>query len=167
MQELTMQYMKDNLKVLQLTELGPPLRMECSFRDWNRLEEGLTRTIGEETDDRIASTGPIVTFYGSNDFHHVTLALAKRFRQPFNLLMFDNHPDWVEWYPGLHCGSWLNHAANLPTLMQAFHCGGYSGEFEDPSLRYFTPWKLLVGENPKIKYDCCWFQFLDLLHFDC
>lgn len=147
-----MKYMGPNVEVLPMIDLGPPLRMECSFRDWKKLENRLVQTTGSVTDDDLAATGPIITFCGSNDYHHVTLALLKRFRQPFNLLMFDNHPDWVEWYPGLHCGSWLNHAANLPTMMQAFHVGGYSGEFEDPSLKYFTPWKLLVGERPKIKY---------------
>jgi hypothetical protein len=29
----------------------------------------------------------------------------------------------------------------LPTVQQAFHFGGYSGEFEDPWLQWETPWK--------------------------
>jgi hypothetical protein len=36
-------------------------------------------------------------------------------------------------------------------VQQAFHLGGYSGEFEDKDLRWMTPWSLLVGDNPKIK----------------
>lgn len=149
-----MKYMQEDgkLQVMPITDMGPALRMECSFTDWFEFERRVAKHAGDLTDDAICSTGPLITFYGSNDYHHLTLALVRRFRQPFNLIMFDNHPDWVEWYPGLHCGSWLNHACNLPTIMQAFHMGGYSGEFEDPDLRYFTPWKLLVGENPKIKY---------------
>lgn len=153
MQELVMKYMGEEVQVLDATELGPPLRMECSFRDWNRLESLLNETTGSPTDDALTTNGPLVTFYGSNDFHHITLSLVRRFRQPFNLLMFDNHPDWIEWYPGLHCGCWLNHASNLPTVQQVWHCGGRSGEFEDPSIqmKLSTPWKLLTGQNPKIK----------------
>lgn len=157
MQELTMQYIGDSVQILDAVDLGPPLRMECSFSDWNKLEARLTETAGSTTDDAFTLQGPLMTFYGSNDFHHITLALVRRFRQPFNLLMFDNHPDWIEWYPGLHCGCWLNHAANLPTMQQVWHVGGRSGEFEDDSysMKLSTPWKLLVGENPKIKYGNC------------
>lgn len=36
-------------------------------------------------------------------------------------------------------------------MRQAFHLGGYSGEFEDKELRWMTPWKLLTGDDAKIK----------------
>jgi hypothetical protein len=28
----------------------------------------------------------LITFFGSNDFHHVSLALIRRFHQPFNVV---------------------------------------------------------------------------------
>lgn len=136
--------------VLDCKELGPQLRMDCSFRVWNKFVDRLTNLIGSEYDDDIAKNGPIVTFYGSNDFHHLTLALVRRFRQPFNFVILDNHPDWVQLYPGLHCGSWVNHIIDLPTSKQCFHFGGDSGEFEDGTIYYLQPWKAL--QSGKMKY---------------
>lgn len=75
-----------NPKIVDLREMGPPLRMECSFKLFNEFEKGLTAGFGSETDDDAATHGPLVTFYGSNDFHHLTLALVRRFRQPFNFV---------------------------------------------------------------------------------
>ena len=37
-------------------------------------------------------TTPALTFIGSGDFHHVTLALLRRLTGPFNLLVLDKHP---------------------------------------------------------------------------
>lgn len=32
---------------------------------------------------------PIITFYGSNDFHHLTLSLIRRWQHPFNVVMIE------------------------------------------------------------------------------
>lgn len=136
--------------VLEMKDLGPKLRMDCSFRIWNKFVNRLTQLIGSEYDDEIAKKGPIITFYGSNDFHHLSLGLVRRFRQPLNFVIFDNHPDWIQMYPGLHCGSWVNHVVDLPTSKQCFHFGGYSGEFEDSTVKYLQPWGDLY--SGKLKY---------------
>jgi hypothetical protein len=128
--------------IVDVTKWGPPLRMDCNFRQYWRFEQELAQAIGADVDTvDLENKGPLISFYGSNDFHHLTLALFRRIRQPCNFVIFDNHPDYVEFYPGLHCGCWLNHVIQLPTVQQAFHFGGYSGEFEDPWLRWETPWK--------------------------
>jgi hypothetical protein len=79
-----------------------------------------------------------VTFYGSGDFHHVTLALLQRIGEPFNLLVLDKHPDWMRGIPFLHCGTWLRHALRLPHLRRAFLCGGET-DF-DNAYRWLAPW---------------------------
>ncbi len=85
---------------------GPMIRLACSWRRFRNFERHFTRLVGAERDRE-----PHLTFYGSGDFHHVTLALLRRLQSPFNLLVLDNHPDWMQGLPFLHCGSWLYHAA--------------------------------------------------------
>ncbi len=91
----------------------------------------------------IAADGPAITFYGSGDFHHVTLALLDRIREPFNLLVLDKHPDWMRGIPFLHCGTWLRHAMRLPMLRRVFHCGGET-DF-DNVYRWLAPWPEITG----------------------
>jgi hypothetical protein len=96
----------------------------------------LTASLESERADQ-----PTITFYGSGDFHHVSLALVRRLRTPFNLLVLDKHPDWMRGIPFLHCGTWLRHAARLPLVQHVFHVGG---ELDfDNSFRWLAPWKLL------------------------
>jgi hypothetical protein len=83
----------------------------------------------------------VVTLYGSGDFHHVSLALLRRQSRPFNLLVIDNHPDWMRGLPFLHCGTWLRHAARLPQVRRIFHVGG-DVDF-DNYYRWLAPWNLL------------------------
>jgi len=33
--------------------------------------------------------------------------------------MFDNHPDYISYPFGSHCGSWFHQASTLPTIKQA------------------------------------------------
>lgn len=82
--------------------------------------------------------GSTVTLFGSGDFHHVTLALLARLREPFNLLVLDKHPDWMRGIPFLHCGTWLRHALRLRNLRRVFHCGG-EADF-DNGYRWLAPW---------------------------
>jgi hypothetical protein len=85
--------------------------------------------------------GPALTFFGSGDFHHVSLALLRRLPGPFNLLVLDNHPDWMRAVPVMHCGTWLYHAARLPQVRRVFHLGG-NVDF-DNAYRWLAPWPLL------------------------
>src|SRR5262249_35799045 len=70
-----------------------------------------------------------------------SLALVKRQPRPINLLVLDNHPDWMRRVPFLHCGTWLHHAARLPRVRRVFHVGG-EVDF-DNSWRWLAPWSLL------------------------
>src|SRR5205823_14391349 len=89
-----------------------------------------------------------LTFCGSGDFHHVSLALVRRLTTPFNLLVLDNHPDWMRGVPFLHCGTWLYHAARLPLVQRVFHVGG-DVDF-DNYYRWMAPWPLLRSGKIKV-----------------
>lgn len=115
---------------------GPRIRLASSFRRFACFERALTGLLGTAADD-----GPQLTWYGSGDFHHVTLALLRRLTQPFNLLVLDNHPDWMRCVPFLHCGTWLAHAARLSLVRRIFHVGG-DVDF-DNFYRGLAPWKYL------------------------
>lgn len=122
-------------------EWGPHIRLACRFRRFARFERELSRLLAGAVDNQ-----PFLTWYGSGDFHHVSLALLRRQRQPFNLLVLDNHPDWMRGVPFLHCGTWLQHAARLPLVRRIFHVGG-DVDF-DNAYRCLAPWRLI--RNGKI-----------------
>jgi len=127
--------------ILALQDWGPNLRMACRFGSFRRFRDRLTELSGSESD-----TVPYLNFLGSGDFHHVSLALLRRLLQPCNLLVLDNHPDWMRGIPFLHCGTWLYHAAQLPVVRRIFHVGG-DVDF-DNGYRWLAPWSLL--ESGKI-----------------
>jgi hypothetical protein len=104
-------------EVVPLQDWGPRLRMACSFGRFRRFEKLLGHCFPSDRE-------PTVTFCGSGDFHHVSLALVRRISVPFNLLVLDKHPDWMRAIPFLHCGTWLRHAAGLPLLRRVYHVGG-------------------------------------------
>jgi arginase family enzyme len=122
--------------ILPLREWGLSLRLACRHGSFRRFEKRLTRLTGSPHDTR-----PFLNFIGSGDFHHVSLALLRRLPEPCNLLVLDNHPDWMRGIPLLHCGTWLYHAARLPGVRRIFHVGG-DVDF-DNSYRWLAPWEML------------------------
>jgi hypothetical protein len=122
--------------IITAREWGPSIRLACSFARFRRFEQKLADWLPNTND-----TQPSVTLYGSGDFHHVSLALLRRLRTPINLLVLDNHPDWMRGVPFLHCGTWLYHAARLAMVKRIFHVGG-DVDF-DNHYQGMAPWKLL------------------------
>jgi hypothetical protein len=120
--------------VSSLQALAPCIRLSCTHRAFGAFEAAALTGMPD-------SGGPVATFYGSGDFHHVSLALLRRLREPFNLLVIDNHPDWMRGLPFLHCGTWLHHAARLPHVRRVFHVGG-DVDF-DNYYQPLAPWKLV------------------------
>ena len=58
-----------------------------------------------------------VHFLGNGDYHHVSLFWLERIGGPFELMLFDNHPDDQPCTFGddlLSCGSWVIRARALP-----------------------------------------------------
>jgi arginase family enzyme len=123
-------------EVVPLQDWGPSLRLACSHGSFRRFSDRLTQLLDGEHDTR-----PFLNFIGSGDFHHISLALLRRLREPCNLLVIDNHPDWMRGIPFLHCGTWLYHAARLPLVERIFHVGG-EVDF-DNAYRWLAPWSLL------------------------
>jgi hypothetical protein len=117
-------------------EWGPRLRLACGFGRFKAFERFLADQLGAATETR-----PALTFFGSGDFHHVTLALLRRLPGRFNLMVLDKHPDWMGGLPFLHCGTWLAHACKLPGLQRVFHLGG-DLDF-DNWFRWLAPWSKL------------------------
>ena len=80
---------------------------------------------------------PFLTFIGSGDFHHVTALLlvemARKNLEPITLIHFDNHPDWVKFPKGMHCGSWLSDARAIPTVQRALTLGLCSDDIYNKS----------------------------------
>ncbi|MCL2346439.1 MAG: hypothetical protein FWC58_11390 [Desulfobulbus sp.] len=83
------------------------IRFGCMGRDWRAFAAHLDALMP-------AVHGPVLT--GSGDFHHLSALLIGRQRQHAGLhvLVCDNHPDNMRFPFGIHCGSWVAHAARLP-----------------------------------------------------
>lgn len=126
---------KHQPQVVPLQDWGRRIRIASSFAEYRRFE----KACAERWSDDVAA--PVLTLYGSGDFHHVTLALLRRLREPFNLLILDKHPDWMRGIPLMHSGTWLNHAINLPNIRRVFHVGG-DLDF-DNFFYWFAPWPKL------------------------
>lgn len=107
-------------RVLAAQDLGPALRL------WSR-----DATLGELRGRLATSLPPLaepdVVFAGSGDFHHVTPLLLERATakvdEPVTVLHFDNHPDWVRFAQGRHCGSWVGRAARMPGVARVVTIG--------------------------------------------
>jgi arginase family enzyme len=116
-----------SMRTLDLSDIGPRLRL------WARAS-----TIAEAR-RRIADADmpaePTITLLGSGDFHHIAALLHECVREPFTLIHFDNHPDWVRFAPRWHCGSWINRALALPQLQRVVTIGPCSDDLENPGLK--------------------------------
>ena len=129
--------------VHDLRRWGPEIRMACDFWAFGRFEKALGDALGGTVDSE-----PALTLYGSGDFHHVSLALARRLTEPVNLLVIDKHPDWMRGVPILHCGTWLRHAGRLPNVRTIFHVGG-DLDF-DNAYRPLAPWPWLRSGKVRV-----------------
>jgi arginase family enzyme len=75
---------------------------------------------------------PAFVVYGSGDFHHLAAALMRKLpSRPFNIVSFDNHPDWDVRPPHWACGGWMKRALELPHLGRAvvWGCGNFELNF--------------------------------------
>jgi len=99
------------------------------------------------------TNAPMVTWYGSGDFHHVTAVivslLAERRDAPITIVHFDNHPDWVRHTGGIHCGSWVHHVLESGLVSRVISIGVSSSDLAWPELKgaaldYVASGKLIV-----------------------
>lgn len=117
----------DGLTRLDLRDIGPSLRLWARPTALEGLRSRLAAGLG---------TGPRLVFMGSGDFHHVSTLLIERAvclapERPMSVIHFDNHPDWVRFSPGLHCGSWAAKVARLNGVRQVLTIGLCSQDVDD------------------------------------
>jgi len=109
--------------------LGPQLRLWSRPHVLDALRECLDAGLP-------ASEEAVLTFFGSGDFHHVSaLLIARVLRQKSRLITvvhIDNHPDWVKFGDGLHCGSWAAKAARMPGVDRVVTLGVCSADIRQP-----------------------------------
>ena len=110
-------------RVLDARGVGPELRLWARPRPLRVLDGWLHDS---------PAAGPELVFTGSGDFHNVTpLLLARALRAtpgPVTVVHFDNHPDWVRFADGVHCGSWVAAAARLPSVRRILTIGVCSAD---------------------------------------
>jgi Arginase family len=107
-----------------------------AIRLWGRWQalDGIWRNLAKQ---RPATGGEArLCFMGSGDFHHVTAlllsqALENRSR-PVTVIHIDNHPDWVHFDNGMHCGSWVNKALEQPLVQKVITLGVCSHDLKSP-----------------------------------
>ena len=105
------------------------LRLWASRRRLAGLAAGLAKMPAPPGSD------PLVTFYGSGDYHHIATPLIASVEEPVTVIHFDNHPDWVR-IPATHnCGGWVNRTLALPQVQRVVTLGVCSDDLVDPQLK--------------------------------
>jgi hypothetical protein len=116
--------------IVPATDLAPRLRLIADRAVLGELRSRITRALGSSPEDLE------VVFYGSGDFHHLTMCLLERHPGPLTVVQIDNHPDWVTFPPTLNCGSWVSHAIKLPNVAQIVTLGPSGKDLEWPELKW-------------------------------
>jgi len=95
----------------------------------------------------------IRTVSGSGDYHHVTYSLVRHHAAsgPFQVVVFDNHPDNMRYPFGIHCGSWVRHVSRLPFVARVQVIG-----IASPDVEGGRSWEnyLLPLYSGKVTYSC-------------
>lgn len=112
---------------LRTEEFG--LRQWASRRRMRALEEQLAALASPP------GTGPLVTFYGSGDYHHIATALIGAATEPVSIVHFDNHPDWVRIPATNNCGGWVNRVLELPQVTRVVTLGICSDDLVLPQAK--------------------------------
>lgn len=109
---------------------GPAIRLWGRQRDLDLFAARLSQQMPRGRQD------PRLTFMGSGDFHHVTLLLLedalRNEEEPATVIHFDNHPDWVRFAGGVHCGSWVSAAAEHAQVDKVITVGVCSDDLTRP-----------------------------------
>ncbi len=132
----------DTARVLDLADWQEAIRFGCTWSTWKRFRDRLN--------EQIPCTHGTVCM-GSGDFHHISQLLIERLahQAPFDVVVLDNHPDNMRFPFGIHCGSWVLHAARLPHV-RCVHVLGVSS----PDVGWQHAWEnhLLPIFRGKVQY---------------
>ena len=131
-----------NADAIDLTDWQEAIRFGCSWSTWKRFRTRLNELMPGDY-------GTVCM--GSGDFHHISHLLLERLPQQtaFDVVVLDNHPDNMRFPFGIHCGSWVVHAARLPQV-RCIHVLGISSP--DVSWRHAWENHLLPIFRGKVRY---------------
>lgn len=131
--------------VAELGEHQDNLRLWANPQGLSALRKSLERL-------RHKHPEPWLTFVGSGDLHHLTLALLESLPHPapFTLVLIDNHPDWFCEKPVFHCGNWVSGALQLPGLQSARLVAQDSEDLKGHCF-WTSPWSDLCSGRLKIQ----------------
>lgn len=105
-------------------------------------------------------------FLGSGDYHHLSWPLIERqsAHGPFEVVVFDNHPDNMRFPWGIHCGSWVRRVALLPYVTRVRVLGISSGDVGAAHAweNYLTPLRRGKLEYWTVGVDTGWSRRLGL-----
>lgn len=111
--------------LIKLSAWQDEIRYGCSMKTFKRLGNLLDRDLPPDY-------GTVLM--GSGDFHHVSALLVEKAcsrlesSDSLELVVFDNHPDNMRFPFGIHCGSWISHAAELNRVSHIHVLGITSGD---------------------------------------
>ena len=132
----------EDTQTIDLSDWQEAIRFGCSWSTWKCFRSLLNERLP-------ASYGPVCM--GSGDFHHISHLLLDRIyhSEPFDVVVLDNHPDNMRFPFGIHCGSWVVHAARLPQIRCVYILGITSA---DVSWRHAWENHLLPIAQGRIRY---------------
>lgn len=114
---------------IQMREHGSRIRLWGYHAEIAAFQEKLSHALD-------GTSQPRLTFIGSGDFHHVTALLLaaalQHHAEPVTLIHVDNHPDWVHFEKGMHCGSWINNPIEHPQVQKIITIGVCSDDLRLP-----------------------------------
>jgi hypothetical protein len=116
-------------RAIDATDLAPRLRIVAARSAFATLAQRIGSVMGPRAEDTD------IVFYGSGDFHHITVCLLERQAEPITVVQIDNHPDWVTFPATLNCGSWVNHALDLANVRRIVTLGPAGHDLEWPELK--------------------------------
>ncbi|MDF1481673.1 hypothetical protein [Extensimonas sp. H3M7-6] len=122
------------------------MRFGCGWRCWAAF-----CAHAEALLDALVPAAHGTVLLGSGDFHHLSHWLLQRVpgSAPFDVVVLDNHPDNMRFPWGIHCGSWVHHAARLPRVRRIDVLGIGSG---DVGWRHAWENHLLPLARGKVRY---------------
>lgn len=119
-------------RAAEVRDLGPRLRL------WSR-DDAIDELRARIRAELPPTSEPELIFAGSGDFHHVSAILIERALEKtdaaLTLVHLDNHPDWVTFANGMHCGSWVGRAARLPGVTRTITLGVTSPDIDRPECK--------------------------------
>ncbi|MDW6025472.1 arginase [Mesorhizobium sp. BAC0120] len=136
---------------IQASQDGPTIRLWSKQKNLDEFGERLAKQMWGGRQE------PRLCFIGSGDFHHVTSLLLdvalRNEEKSATVVHFDNHPDWVRFSGGVHCGSWVNRAVQHAKVDKVITVGVCSSDLKRPEWKRANLSLLVSGALELYPYD--------------